>query len=580
MTKNTSPERAFSYVAGWVRGIALLCTCAVLHCGTGDLASGADEPVEPSAPPQLALYPSNVQLAQGTGQQFTLRGLYADGRVSDLTAQGALRVVSASGHSAPVPPDGYLQLAEPGRYQVVATYKGSELVTAVTVTAATVKSVAISPRLPMVAKGLSKPFTATATFSDGTTQDVTKLATWAVKDVVGTGIATIDTTGVFLAKNEGKATITTRYMSHSSSTTVTVTAAALTTLFVSPADPTIASGTNQHFTATGSFSDGTTADLTSAATWAVSDLTGSGVAAIDGAGVANGKAVGVAQVSADYGGLTGQTTLTVSPAVPVAVAISPTNSSIAKGTSQRFAATATLTDGTTQDVTAMVTWTASDRTGSGVATIDGSGLAKGNAEGSATIACALMGHTASALLTVTPAVLTSITVTPATLTLYQGQYGTVAATGVYSDGSTHDLSASAIFAAADLMGTDVASVTAGGRVFAKNLGKATISATAGGYSASAVVTVIAPMYTGLSLSPTSTFTVRGLPVQFSALATLPDGSTRDVTASTTWTAADLLGTGVASIDSKGLANGLATGLAEIRGSFSGFKATAQLVVVF
>ena len=577
MTKNPSVAKPLLSPFGWLRGAVLLCACAVLHCGTEGPLS-AEPPDSPDQQAELALSPSNPQMAQGTAQQFVVRGLYTDGRSRDLTGRVQWSVTDDSGRSAPMPADGYLQIERPGRYLVTAAYHGSTLTTALVVTAATVKSVAISPRTPQVAKGLTQAFTAIATFTDGTTQDATKLATWAVKDVLGTGVATIDTTGMLVAKNVGKATITARYQSHSSSTTMEVTAATLTNLLVSPASPTIANGTNQSFTATGTYSDGTTTDLTSAATWAVTDVTGSGVAAIDGTGVVNGKAVGTALVSADYSLLTGSTTLTVSPAVAVSIAITPSNSSIAKGTTQRFTATATLTDGTVQDVTTMAAWTATDRTGSGVASVDSSGVAKGNAEGSATIACTLRGHTAAALLTVTPAVLSGLAVNPAVATFSQGQYRTLAAIGSYSDGSTQDVSATAIWTTTDLVGTNIASVAAGGKVFGKNVGQATITASAGTYSASAVVTITVPTYTGLTVDPSSTVTIRGFPVQFTALATLPDGTTKDVSALATWKATDFAGTGVATVDSKGLVQPLASGLTNISATFAGFSASGQLFV--
>ena len=50
--------------------------------------------------------------------------------------------------------------------------------------------------------------------------------------------------------------------------TLTVTTAALTSIAVTPANPTVAKGLTEQFTATGTYSDDTTADLTSQVTWA------------------------------------------------------------------------------------------------------------------------------------------------------------------------------------------------------------------------------------------------------------------------------------------------------------------------
>ena len=51
------------------------------------------------------------------------------------------------------------------------------------------------------------------------------------------------------------------------STSLTVTAATLVSIGVTPADPSIADGTAQQFTATGVYSDASTQDLTAQVTW-------------------------------------------------------------------------------------------------------------------------------------------------------------------------------------------------------------------------------------------------------------------------------------------------------------------------
>ncbi len=51
------------------------------------------------------------------------------------------------------------------------------------------------------------------------------------------------------------------------SATVTITPAVLTSIVVTPTGPSIAKGTTVQLTATGTFSDGTTQDLTGSASW-------------------------------------------------------------------------------------------------------------------------------------------------------------------------------------------------------------------------------------------------------------------------------------------------------------------------
>ena len=54
--------------------------------------------------------------------------------------------------------------------------------------AGTLQSIAVTPANPSVADGLTEQFTATGTFSDGSTQDLTTQVTWASAT---TSVATI-----------------------------------------------------------------------------------------------------------------------------------------------------------------------------------------------------------------------------------------------------------------------------------------------------------------------------------------------------------------------------------------------------
>lgn len=445
--------------------------------------------------------------------------------------------------------------------------------------AGTVRSIAVSPALPTVAKGGTLQFSAIATFTDGSTQDVTKMATWAVKDLSGSGVATIDTTGLMTAKTVGRATISARYKTRSSSTQVTVTAPSLSSIVIAPADPTIPKGGTIRFTATGVFSDGSTSDLTRDVSWEVTDLMGSRVASIDGTGTATGVSAGQATVSAEYMGLTAETTLTVGAALPASLSISPSNASVAKGSSQVYKATLTLTDGSTQDATSMAKWAVSDRMGTGVALISSTGVARGLSLGTAAVTATYMGHSASAGLTVTAAVLSAVTVNPATVTVVKGSTMTLQARATYTDGTQSDVTGAVAWTISDVMGSGVATIDALGKVFGKNLGQAKVTATLSGFSGTATVDVVAPTYTKLVISGVP-LTFQSVPTPFTALATLTDGSSVDVTTRCTWSVKPgpaPLG-GSATIDSKGVLTGTGPGIVEVTATFMALSATYSVVI--
>ena len=82
----------------------------------------------------------------------------------------------------------------------------------------------------------------------------------------------------------------------------------LTSIVVTAVNPSISIGASQQFTATGTYSDGSTQDVTSQARWTSSNT---GVATIDAGGLATGISVGVTTISATLSGVVGATTLTV-----------------------------------------------------------------------------------------------------------------------------------------------------------------------------------------------------------------------------------------------------------------------------
>ena len=86
----------------------------------------------------------------------------------------------------------------------------------------------------------------------------------------------------------------------------------LASISVSPANPSIATGTTQQFKATGTYSDNTTQDLTTSVTWSSSVES---VAVISDAAGSNGKAISIAAgtttIAATSGNISGSTTLTV-----------------------------------------------------------------------------------------------------------------------------------------------------------------------------------------------------------------------------------------------------------------------------
>lgn len=570
--RRTTSTHFLRFFPSWFAVALLLLTALGLQCGQTP-SGGTTQAL------QLALSPSQPQIAQGTGQQFQLRGLREDGHILELSRKGKWTVQAPDGAVLPSPQAGLVELTTPGRYQVAVEYAGQTVRTELLVTTATLSTLSISPTLPKVAKGLTQQFKVTATFSDGTTQDVTALSAWSVRDSVGTGVATVNSLGLATAKAVGKARISAKFQTKTTSTTLEVTAAALKTLTLSPLEVSLAKGTQQRFSVVGSFSDGTEVDVTALADWAVLDVMGSGVASVDGTGTVHGDSEGKAKVSAEYLGVVAETNLTVTPAAPTSLTVTPASASLAKGTTQKYVATATFTDGTSQDVSAMSAWTSSDVTGAMVAMVDGSGLATGNAVGTASIRCAFKGYSATAQLVVRPAALVTVTLSPTSAKVAKGLTQQFVLTGTYTDASTQNLSGVAVWSATDVMGTDVVGLTGAGGAVARSVGQAQVKAEHMGLSATATMTVEPATLTALRLSPSTPSLAVGESVQLVVTGVYTDGSSRDVTSSSTFAVSDIApATGVASVSATGLAKGLSRGLARVTVTAGTLRAEITLAV--
>jgi hypothetical protein len=444
-----------------------------------------------------------------------------------------------------------------GKTTITATAGDTTASTTVTVTPATLDSISITPTGPSIAKGTSQQFVATGTFSDNSIQDLTASLTWSSSNI---GVSTINNTGLAASTGTGTATITATSSGVSGTTTLTVTPAVLVSLSVTPTNPSIAKGTNQQFIATGTFSDNSTQNMTSAAQWSSSDSSIASVGNISGSrGLASAAAVGSATISASVGGVSGSSTLTVTPAMLGSISITPANPGIAKGTNQQFTATGSFTDGSTQNLTTTAAWSSSDTTVATISNAAGSyGLATSLASGPTTITAASGNVAGTATLTVTSAVLVSIAVTPASPSIAKGTNLQFTATGTYSDNSTQNLTTTVTWSSSN---TAVATISnaagSNGLATSTAAGTTTITATSGGISKSTTLTITPATLTSLAIAPSSPSVTQGATRQFTATGTYSDGTTQNLTTVVTWSSSD---TATATISNAAGSNGLATGV--------------------
>ena len=298
-------------------------------------------------------------------------------------------------------------------------------------------------------------------------------------------------------------------------------AATLTSITVAPANPSIAAGTTQQFTATGNYDNGTTQDLTSSVTWTSSTTS---AATINSAGLATAVAVGASTITATSGSVSGSTVLTVTSPTLVSISVTPADFIIAPSATQQFTATGTYTDGNTKNLTSSVAWNSAS---TGVATINSAGLATGVAAGNTTISATSGSVTGSTILTVgTAPTPSSITLTPASPSVPLGTTEQFTATGAYSDGSTKTLtSADVTWGAGGVAGgnSTVGTISSSGLYTAPstapNPAQVTVTATSISSSSISGSTTLTVSQVAVNVSPTSVQVSSGATQQFTATVT-------------------------------------------------------------
>ncbi len=429
------------------------------------------------------------------------------------------------------------------------------------------QSIQVSPGAPSIAAGLGQQFTATGKYSDGSSKDLTQSASWSSSN---TAIAMVSGSGMATSKVPGLATITATFSGAHGSATLNVTAATVVSLVVSPASTSIAPGTAVQFTATGTFTDGSTQNVTASVTWAVADPSVANINVNGAQGLAKGVAPGTSMITATSGNVSSSATLTVTSAVLNSIAVTPVNASIPLGLLQQFSATGTFSDGTTQDITNTVNWNSSN---AGVASITVSGLVTARNLGNVTIMATTGATSGGVSMSVNASNLSSLSIAPGNATIAETTSQQFSAIGTFNDGSTHNLTGQVTWASSN---TAVATLTqANGLAKGLTPGVSTISATLGSANASATINVTNATITSISVTPTGQTIPAGTKLPYTATGSFSDTTTQTITRDVTW-ASDSLA--VANITGGGLATALAPGNANISATLNGVTGSAPLNV--
>lgn len=355
-------------------------------------------------------------------------------------------------------------------------------------------------------------------------------------------VATVDASGIVTGIAEGMALITATgtVSGAQGSTTIAVTAPAVSEVTVTPGSATIAIAGEAVLTAAST-------NAGDSFTWSSSDVT---VATVNSTGVVTGVGAGSARIQATgtASGATGRATITVVDNTVHEVMIEPAAATI-------FVADTTTLVATSTDTGDSFTWSSGN---GAVATVSASGVVTGVGAGTTSITALGTSSGAGASATVSVNAHT-VTVDPASVAVLAGTTAQLAASSTDAgDGFT--------WLSAD---QSIATVNASGLV--TGVGGGTVTITASGTRSGAMDTAAVTVQDGVAVNPPTGTITEGATLQFSAQST-DSGDTF------AWTSSD---TAVARVNAAGLVTGVRAGNASITatGARSGESGSASLTVL-
>ena|GEM_PF-402393 len=392
--------------------------------------------------------------------------------------------------------------------------------------------------------------TLTATYADGSSENVTSKAAWSSDNEDAAYAAK----GVVTAYKSGRAVIKGTFGGKSATAAVSVDLPAKLT--TSSKSTNLEIGAKYQADAIAVFADDKEIVVTDSATWSSSDET---IATVKG-GVIAGIASGTATIVAAYGEQTVVMTVNVANARRIE-ADKPKVSLVLKG-AETIKLTATYPDGSTKDVTALADWASSDETVAGAA----NGKITGNGAGTATITVSYGAKTATIAVDVDKTA--NLSVSEQSVFLRLNGEKQLQLSVKYADGRTADVTDSAVWSSSN----EAVAFVSKGKITGYKSGTATVKAEFNGKAVETIVDVETAR--NLDISADKLALKTGELAVVTLTATYADGTKENVTAKAVWSSDK---EEVAFVRG-GQISAYKMGAAAIKGAYGGKSATVAVSV--
>jgi hypothetical protein len=261
----------------------------------------------------IAVAPATQVLNVGNAQQYLAIGTFDNNTTRDITAVSTF--ASASPAVATIAASGGMALAKAAGATVISATSGGLTGNAtLNVLPAAITSLALTPAASTSPAGTTRQLAAFASYSDGSVVDVTTTAAFVSATPA---LVAVGSRGLMTYVAPGSSTITATFAGKTALATATTSSATLSSIAVTPANAAVAPGAAQQFVAVGTFSDNSTAVITTTSAWTSANTA---VATVLNTGVATGIAAGTTTITASSGGKSASANLVVTATPPPAPA--------------------------------------------------------------------------------------------------------------------------------------------------------------------------------------------------------------------------------------------------------------------
>jgi hypothetical protein len=494
----------------------------------------ASVPITCTSPTLSIAGPATPTPLNGTAP-LTATLSYANGTSTDVTS-------SANWQSSPaiiavVSPGGVLTCLSPGTTSVTATSGTTTSSIPVTCSQINISLIGL-PSLTVV--GETYPLQAFMAGSGIPSANITAAASWSSSNLAA---ASLSNAGVLTCFASGTSQVTATYLQRSAAMTVVCTTPILSISV--PATPTPVNGTAP-LTATLSYANGTTTDVTSSANWKSAAPT---VAIVSSGGLLTCLSPGTASVNATSGTTAGSASATCSQ-VNISVTGLPSLDLIGQ-TSQLQAIMLGAGIGPT-NVTATASWSS---TNPAVATITNAGLLTCSTSGTTQVSATYLQRSASVSV---PCSSPTLTISGAAADTPVDSSAQLTAILSYVNGTVTDVTSSARWQSASPI---IATVSPGGLLTCLAPGTTNVTASSGTTTGSAVATC---SQVNISVTGVTTLNALGQNSQLQAVMTGSGVGPTNITATASWSSAN---PDVATVTGAGMLTCVATGSTQVSATY-------------